>query len=68
MVDGVSTAFEDIEEFRRSLLTLNENHRRILTILVPNLVALQERGQLGSALRLIAEIKRLVTSPEGAPH
>lgn len=59
---------EDIDEFRRGLVTLNEDHRRILMILVPKLVALQERGDSSAALRLIAEIRRVVTGDEGPLH
>lgn len=59
---------EDIAEFRRGLDAVGEDHRRVLTILVPKLVALQERGDSTAALRLIAEIKRIVVQGETAPH
>ncbi|MBO9545200.1 hypothetical protein [Caulobacter sp.] len=59
---------EDVAEFRRGLDAVSEDHRRILMILVPRLVALQERGDSAGALRLIAEIKRIVVQGEVAPH
>jgi hypothetical protein len=59
---------EDVAEFRRGYDRLGEDHRRILTILVPKLVALQERGDSAAALRLIAEIKRVVTCEEAPLH
>lgn len=59
---------EDIAEFRRGLEAVSEDHRRILMILAPKLVALQERGDSAAALRLIAEIKRIVVQRETARH
>lgn len=59
---------EDVAEFRRGLMTLNEDHRRILMILLPRLVALQDRGDSAAALRLIAEIKRVMVHGEEALH
>ncbi|WP_454713560.1 hypothetical protein [Caulobacter segnis] len=59
---------EDVAEFRRGLETVGEDHRRILMILVPKLAALQERGDSATALRLIAEIRRIVVQGEAAPH
>lgn len=59
---------EDIAEFRRGYELLGEDHRRILVILIPKLVALQERGDSSGALRLIAEIKRLVAGEERLLH
>ncbi|MET3664119.1 hypothetical protein [Caulobacter sp. 1776] len=59
---------QDVAEFRRGFAVVGENNRRILTILIPKLVALQERGDSAAALRLIAEIKRIVTGGEKALH
>ena len=66
-VDAI-TDEEDVAEFRRGLAAVSEDHRRILTILIPKLVALQERGDSAAALKLIAEIKRIVTGEEGPLH
>ena len=43
-------------------------YRRILAVLIPRLVALQERGDSAAALSLIAEIKRAIQGKEGALH
>lgn len=59
---------EDIAEFRRGFAAVGEEHRRILAVLIPKLVALQERGDSAVALRLIAEIKRAILSKDGALH
>jgi len=59
---------EDIAEFRRAFATIGEDHRRILTILLPKLAALQERGDSAAALRLIAEIKQAILREHVPPH
>ncbi|USQ95919.1 hypothetical protein [Caulobacter sp. RL271] len=59
---------EDIAEFRRAFAMVGEDHRRILTILLPRLAALQERGDSGGALELIAEIKRAILRKDAPPH
>jgi len=59
---------EDIAEFRRGFAAVGDEHRRILTVLIPKLAALQERGDSALALGLIAEIKRAILRKEGALH
>jgi len=59
---------EDAAEFKRRLVAINDDHRRILRVLLPRLAALQERGDSTSALRLIAEIKRIIVSRAPSPH
>ena len=59
---------EGAAEFRRGLASVGQDHRRILTILVPKLVALQERGDSAGALALIAMIRELVTGDDGPLH
>lgn len=59
---------EDVAEFQSGYAALGEDHRRILGILLPRLAALQERGDSAAALRLIAEVRRLVTGEEDAVH
>lgn len=59
---------EDIAEFRRAFATVGEDHRRILAILLPRLVALQERGEPAAALRLIAEVKQALLREDNLPH
>lgn len=57
---------EDVAEFRRNFAVVSEDHRRILMILLPRLVALQERGDSAAALGLIARIKQIVVG-KGKP-
>lgn len=59
---------EDIAEFRRSFAMIGKDHKRILAALIPRLVALQDRGDSETALRLIAEVKRIVVGREVSPH
>lgn len=59
---------EDIAEFRRAFATVGEDHRRILAILLPKLVALQERGDSAAALRLITEVKQALLREDHPPH
>jgi hypothetical protein len=59
---------EDVAEFRRGFAAVGEEHRRILMVLIPKLVALQERGDSAAALALISEIKRAILRKDGALH
>jgi hypothetical protein len=59
---------EDTAEFRRGFGAIGEDHRRILMILIPRLVALQERGDCAAAVRLITQIKRIVTGDDAPLH
>lgn len=59
---------EDIAEFRRGFAAVGEDHRRILAILIPRLVALQERGDSAAAVALIAEIKRTILARDRSLH
>ena len=66
-LDAIADA-EDIAEFKRGLVGVGADHRRILRVLLPKLAALGERGDSAAALRLIAEIKRIVGGEEGPAH
>jgi hypothetical protein len=66
-LDAIADA-EDTAEFKRNLVGVGADHRRILQVLLPKLAALQERGDSAAALRLIADIKRIVVSEEGPLH
>jgi hypothetical protein len=66
-LDAIADA-QDTAEFKRDLIGVNADHRRILQLLLPRLAALQERGDSAAALRLIAEIKSIVVSEERSPH
>lgn len=58
----------DTAEFARSLAGVGADHRRILQVLLPKLAALQERGDCASALRLIADIRRIIVSEAHSLH
>lgn len=58
----------DIAEFRRGFAAAGRDHQLILQVLIPKLVALQERGDSVAALKLIADIKRIVARREAPPH
>jgi hypothetical protein len=66
-LDAIADA-EDTAEFKRNLVGVNADHRRILRVLLPRLAALQERGDCAAALRLIAEVKRIVIGEEEPLH
>lgn len=66
-LDAIADA-EDIAEFRRGYAVLSEDYKRVLAILIPKLVALQERGDSAVALKLIATIRAIVTGGEGPLH
>lgn len=59
---------EDIAEFRRGFAAMGRDNKRILAALIPRLVALQDRGDSETALKLIAEVKRIVVRGEAPPH
>lgn len=59
---------EDVAEFRRGFAVVGEDHRRVLQVLIPQLVALQERGDSVAALKLIAQIKSIVARKEVQTH
>jgi hypothetical protein len=59
---------EDVAEFRRGVAAIGEDHRRVLQILIPKLIALQERGDSAGALALIATIKAIVGGGDGPLH
>ena len=59
---------EDTAEFRRGLAAVGEDHRRVLMILIPKLVALQERGDSAAAVALVARIRAIVAGDEAPLH
>ena len=66
-LDAIADA-QDTAEFKRNLIGVNADHRRVLQVLLPKLAALQERGDSAAALRLIAEIRRIVVSEDTPLH
>jgi len=55
---------EDVALFIEALARVGVDYRRVLSLLIPRLAALEERGDIVGALRLIKEIRAIVTSPE----
>jgi hypothetical protein len=51
---------EEIAEFHRGLNALGPQHRRILAVLIPRLIALEERGDPEGAIRIIDEIRTIL--------
>lgn len=65
--DAIADA-QDTAEFKRTLVGLSAEHLRVLQVLMPKLAALQERGDSAAALRLVAEIKRIVVGKDSPLH
>lgn len=59
---------EDVAAFIQALAALNIDYRRVLSLLLPRLAALEERGDTAGALRLINEIQAIIASPERPDH
>lgn len=55
---------EDVALFIEALARVGVDYRRVLSLLIPRLAALEERGDIVGALQLIKEIRAIVTSPE----
>ncbi|MGR4862793.1 hypothetical protein [Caulobacter sp. LARHSG274] len=51
---------QEIDEFRRHLKTLAPVQRRILSVLLPQLIALEEAGERDRALDVIEEVKLIL--------
>lgn len=50
---------EEIAEFARGLSVLGPQQRRILAVLIPRLIALEEKGDPEGAIRIIDEIRAI---------
>lgn len=59
---------EDVALFLQALAKVGVDYRRVLSLLIPRLAALEERGDTAGALRLIRELQAIVTSPEKSEH
>lgn len=55
---------EDVALFIEALARVGVDYRRVLSLLIPRLAALEERGDIVGALELIKEVRAIVTSPE----
>jgi hypothetical protein len=59
------TTLDELNEFRRHLRTLGPVQRRILSVLMPQLVALDQAGDADGALNIIEQVKTILW--EGRP-
>ena len=59
---------DEVDEFRRHLRTLGPVQRRILSVLMPQLVALEEAGDADGALSIIEEVKTILWEGRRTRH
>lgn len=59
---------EEIAEFKRGLNALGPQQRRILAVLIPRLIALEERGDPEGAIRIIDEIRSILMTQRRTCH
>jgi len=59
---------EELAEFRRGGDALGPVQRRILALLIPRLIALEERGDTDGALRAVEEIRVILCEDAETCH
>ncbi|TCS12826.1 hypothetical protein [Caulobacter sp. BK020] len=59
---------DEVNEFRRHLRTLGPVQRRILSVLMPQLVALEQAGDCDGALSIIEEVKTILWEGRRTRH
>jgi hypothetical protein len=59
---------EEIAEFTRGVNALGPQQRRILAVLIPRLIALEERGDPEGAIRIIDEIRTILLERRRTCH
>jgi hypothetical protein len=59
---------DEVNEFRRHLRTLGPVQRRILSVLMPQLVALEQAGDSEGALSIIEEVKTILWEGRRTRH
>jgi len=62
------TLHDELDEFRRHLRTLGPVQRRILSVLMPQLIALEEAGDADGALSIIEEVKTILWEGRRTRH
>ena len=65
---GQEVSDEEIAEFTRGLNALGPLQRRILAVLIPRLIALEERGDPEGAIRIIDEIRAILLTERPTCH
>ena len=63
-----TTIIDELNEFRRHLRTLGPVQRRILSVLMPQLIALEEAGDADGALSIIEEVKTILWEGRRTRH
>ncbi len=63
-----NATLDELDEFRRHLRTLGPVQRRILSVLMPQLVALDEAGDADGALSIIEEVKAILWEGQRTRH
>ena len=63
-----NATLDELDEFRRHLKTLGPIQRRILSVLMPQLVALDEAGDAEGALSIIEEVKAILWEGQRTRH
>ena len=59
---------EEIAEFKRGLNALDPLSRRIMALLIPRLIALEELGDTEGAIRVIDEIRSILWEGRRTRH
>jgi hypothetical protein len=59
---------DELNEFRRHLRILGPVQRRILSVLMPQLIALEEAGDADGALSIIEEVKSILWEGRRTRH
>lgn len=62
------TVSEELQEFRQHLRTLGPVQRRILSVLMPQLVALEQAGDSDAALTIIEEVRTILWEGKRTRH
>lgn len=62
------TMLDELNEFRRHLRILGPVQRRILSALMPQLIALEEAGDADGALNIIEEVKSILWEGRRTRH
>ena len=65
---GHAVSPEEIAEFRRGLGALDPVHRRIISLLIPRLIALEAQGDADGAIRVIDEIRAILWEGRRTRH
>jgi uncharacterized coiled-coil protein SlyX len=62
------TTLDELNEFRRHLRILGPVQRRILSALMPQLIALEEAGDADGAISIIEEVKSILWEGRRTRH